>query len=59
MHLEKLQFRFTKSEALRYLSHRDLLRAFERALAEAGLDARRPVFPHALETGAASLDEAA
>jgi len=65
---QKVEVRFEKSEALRFISHHDLMRAFQRAVRRAGLPIRltegfnprpRIVFPVALEVGVASLDEAA
>jgi radical SAM-linked protein len=64
---QKLEVRFEKTEALRFISHHDLMRAFQRAVRRAGLPVRltegfnprpRIVFPVALEVGVASLDEA-
>lgn len=65
---QKVEVRFEKSEALRFISHHDLMRAFARAVRRAGLPVRltegfnprpRIVFPVALEVGVASLDEVA
>jgi radical SAM-linked protein len=65
---QKVEIRFEKGEALRFISHHDLMRAFQRAVRRAGLPVRltegfnprpRIVFPVALEVGVASLDEAA
>ena len=65
---QKIEVRFEKTEALRFISHHDLMRAFQRAVRRAGLPVRltegfnprpRVVFPVALEVGVASLDEAA
>jgi len=64
---QKVEIRFEKREALRFISHHDLMRAFQRAVRRAGLPVRltegfnprpRIVFPVALEVGVASLDEA-
>jgi radical SAM-linked protein len=64
---QKVEFRFEKSEAVRFISHHDLMRAFQRAVRRAGLPVRltegfnprpRIVFPVALEVGIAALDEA-
>jgi radical SAM-linked protein len=65
---QKVEFRFEKSEAVRFISHHDLLRALQRAVRRAGLPARwtegfnprpRLILPAALEVGVASLDEVA
>ena len=65
---QKVEIRFEKGEALRFISHHDLMRAFQRAARRAGLPVRltegfnprpRIVFPVALEVGVASLDEVA
>ena len=65
---QKVEIRFEKGEALRFISHHDLMRAFQRAVRRAGLPVRltegfnprpRIVFPVALEVGVASLDEVA
>lgn len=65
---QKVEIRFEKGEALRFISHHDLMRAFQRAVRRAGLPVRltegfnprpRIVFPVALEVGIVSLDEAA
>jgi radical SAM-linked protein len=65
---QKIEVRFEKTEALRFISHHDLMRAFQRAVRRAGLPVRltegfnprpRIVFPMALEVGVASLDEVA
>jgi len=65
---QKVEIRFEKGEALRFISHHDLMRALQRAVRRAGLPVRltegfnprpRIVFPVALEVGVASLDEAA
>jgi radical SAM-linked protein len=64
---QKVEVRFVKGEDARFISHHDLMRAFQRALRRSGLPVRqtagfnprpRLVFPAALETGVASLDEA-
>jgi len=64
----KVELRFEKGEAARFISHHDLMRAFQRAVRRAGLPVRltegfnprpRLVFPVALEVGIASQDEAA
>ena len=64
---QKVEFRFEKGEAVRFISHHDLMRAFQRAVRRAGLPVRltegfnprpRIVFPVALEVGIAALDEA-
>src|ERR1035437_4614515 len=65
---QKVELRFEKGEAVRFISHHDLMRALMRALRRAALPVRltqgynqrpRIVFPVALEVGVASLDEAA
>lgn len=65
---QKVELRFEKGEAVRFISHHDLMRAFQRAVRRAQLPVRltegfnprpRIVFPVALEVGIASLDEAA
>src|SRR5579862_7330014 len=65
---QKVEIRFQKSEAVRFISHHDLMRAFARAVRRAELPVRltegfnprpRIVFPVALEVGVASLDEVA
>lgn len=67
MILQKVEIRFEKSEAIRFISHHDLMRAMMRAVRRAALPVRltegfnprpRIVFPVALEVGVASLDEA-
>lgn len=64
---QKVQLRFSKTGALRYLSHHDLMRLFARACRRAGLPVRltqgfdprpRLVFATALELGIESDDEA-
>jgi len=65
---QKVEVRFEKGEAARFISHLDLMRAFQRAVRRADLPVRltegfnprpRIVFPVALEVGVASLDEVA
>lgn len=65
---QKVEFRFEKGEAVRFISHHDLMRAFQRAVRRAKLPVRltegfnprpRIVFPVALEVGIAALDEVA
>jgi len=65
---QKVEIRFEKGEAIRFISHHDLMRAMMRAVRRANLPVRltegfnprpRIVFPVALEAGVASLDEAA
>jgi radical SAM-linked protein len=65
---QKVEIRFQKGEAVRFISHHDLMRAMMRAARRAGLPVRltegynprpRIVFPVALEVGVASLDEVA
>jgi radical SAM-linked protein len=65
---QKVEIRFQKGEAVRFISHHDLMRAMMRAVRRAGLPVRltegynprpRIVFPVALEVGVASLDEVA
>lgn len=65
---QKVEVRFEKGEAVRFISHHDLMRAFQRAVRRAGWPVRltegynprpRIVFPAALEVGIASQDEAA
>jgi radical SAM-linked protein len=65
---QKVELRFEKGEAARFISHLDLVRAFQRALRRAQLPVRltagfnprpRIVFPTALEAGTASLAEVA
>jgi radical SAM-linked protein len=65
---QKVEIRFEKGEAVRFISHHDLMRALMRAVRRAQLPVRltegfnprpRIVFPVALEVGVASLDEAA
>ena len=65
---QKVEIRFEKSDAVRFISHHDLMRAFQRALLRAALPVRltqgfnprpRIIFPVALEVGIASLDEVA
>lgn len=65
---QKVEIRFQKSEAVRFISHHDLMRAMMRAVRRANLPVRltegynprpRIVFPVALEVGVASLDEVA
>ena len=65
---QKVEIRFEKGEAIRFISHHDLMRALMRAVRRAKLPVRltegfnprpRIVFPVALEAGVASLDEAA
>ena len=65
---QKLEIRFEKTEAVRFISHHDLMRAFQRALRRArwpvrlteGFNPRpRIVFPDALEVGIVSRDEVA
>ncbi len=66
--LQKVEFRFEKGGAVRFISHHDLMRAFQRAVRRAKLPVRltegfnprpRIVFPVALEVGIAALDEVA
>ena len=63
---QKVEFRFEKGEEVRFISHHDLMRVFQRAVRRAGLPVRltegfnprpRIVFPVALEVGIAALDE--
>ena len=65
---QKVEIRFEKGEAVRFISHHDLMRALMRAVRRAQLPVRltegfnprpRIVFPVALEVGVASLDEVA
>jgi len=65
---QKVEIRFTKDEAVRFISHHDLMRSLQRAVRRAGLPVRmtqgfnprpRIVVPLALETGASSEDERA
>src|ERR1043165_6246625 len=65
---QKVEIRFEKGEAVRFISHHDLMRAMMRAVRRAALPVRltegynprpRIVFPVALEVGVASLDEVA
>jgi radical SAM-linked protein len=65
---QKVEIRFEKSEAIRFISHHDLMRALMRAVRRSGLPVRltegfnprpRIVFPVALEVGVASQDEVA
>ncbi len=65
---QKVEIRFKKLEAVRFISHHDLMRAFQRAARRAELPVRltegfnprpRIIFPAALELGIISLDEAA
>jgi radical SAM-linked protein len=65
---QKVEIRFEKGEAIRFISHHDLMRAIMRAVRRAKLPVRltegfnprpRIVFPVALEVGVASLDEVA
>lgn len=65
---QKVEIRFQKSEAVRFISHHDLMRAILRAVRRAGLPVRltegfnprpRIILPVALELGVASLDEVA
>src|ERR1035437_2871630 len=65
---QKVELRFEKGEAIRFISHHDLMRAMMRAIRRAALPVRltegfnprpRIVFPVALEVGIASLDEVA
>jgi radical SAM-linked protein len=65
---QKVEIRFEKGEAARFISHHDLMRAVLRAVRRANLPTRlsegfnprpRVVFPTALEVGVASLDEVA
>lgn len=65
---QKVEIRFEKGELVRFISHHDLMRAFQRAVRRAELPVRltegfnprpRIVFPAALEVGIASLDEVA
>jgi len=65
---QKVEIRFEKGEAIRFISHHDLMRAMMRAVRRAALPVRltegfnprpRLVFPVALEVGVASLDEVA
>ncbi len=64
---QKVELRFEKGEAARFISHHDLMRAMMRAVRRVALPVRltegfnprpRIVFPVALEVGVASLDEA-
>jgi len=64
---QKLLLRFSKLASARFLSHHDLMRLFQRAVRRGKLPVRRTegfnprpriVFPHALERGVESLDEA-
>jgi radical SAM-linked protein len=64
---DKVRIRFRKGGALRFLSHHDLMRAFERMLRRAALPFRstsgfhpkpRIVFPLSLPLGVIGLDEA-
>ena len=64
---QKLLLRFSKRARARFLSHHDLMRLFQRAVRRSALPVRRTegfnprsrlVFPHALELGVESLDEA-
>jgi radical SAM-linked protein len=68
MILQKVEIRFEKGEAIRFISHHDLMRALMRAVRRAALPVRltegfnprpRLIFPVALEVGVASLDEVA
>src|SRR5476651_2568388 len=65
---QKVEIRFAKDEAIRFISHHDLMRAMMRAVRRAKLPVRltegfnprpRIVFPVALEAGVASFDEVA
>src|SRR3954447_8129367 len=65
---QKVEIRFEKGEAIRFISHHDLMRAIMRAVRRAAIPVRltegfnprpRIIFPVALEVGIASLDEAA
>ena len=65
---QKVEIRFEKGDAVRFISHHDLMRAFQRALLRAALPVRltqgfnprpRIIFPVALEVGIASKDEVA
>ncbi len=64
----KVEIRFEKRPEIRFLSHLDIARAFDRALRRAGIPVRftlgfnprpRIVFPVPIETGTASLDDVA
>ena len=66
MNIFSYRVRFTKTDKMRFLSHHDLMRLFERALRRSGLPLRmtegynpHPViaFPTALGLGIESLDE--
>ena len=66
MNIFSYRVRFSKTDRLRYLSHHDLMRLFERALRRSGLELRmtegynpHPVvsFPTALGLGLESVDE--
>lgn len=68
MILKKVEIRFEKGEAIRFISHHDLMRALMRAIRRSALPVRltegfnprpRLIFPVALEVGVASLDEVA
>jgi radical SAM-linked protein len=68
MILKKVEIRFEKGEAIRFISHHDLMRALMRAVRRSALPVRltegfnprpRLIFPVALEVGVASLDEVA
>ena len=61
--VQKLQVLFAKRPELRFISHHDLMRTFQRALRRAGIPVRmtggfnprpRIVLPHALEVGISS-----
>ncbi len=65
---QKVQIRFAKGDAVRFISHHDLMRLMQRALRRAALPVRlsegfnprpRVIFPQALEVGVESLDEVA
>ncbi|MFH0938776.1 MAG: TIGR03936 family radical SAM-associated protein [Planctomycetota bacterium] len=65
---QKVELRFEKGDAVRFISHHDLMRAMMRAVRRAALPVRltegfnprlRIVFPVALEVGVVSLDEVA
>ena len=66
MNIFSYRIRFTKTGRMRFLSHHDLMRLFERALRRTGLPLRmtegynpHPIisFPTALGLGIESLDE--